>query len=212
MALSNYSGLQASVASWLNRSDLTSRIPDFITLAETRLNRTLRLRVMEEETAIPVAAGVRTFPLPTGFLEPLELWRPEGQLRVALRYLAPSQIEVDSLAGRVYFWTITGANVEFERPTNQALSLTFRYLKSFALSDASPTNWLLTNHPDAYLAGALMEAYAGYLRDDQALGIWSARYDRAIAEINLQAGRSRSLTTLSTEIPAMRRYRRYDYR
>ena len=37
MALANYSDLQASVASFLHRDDLTSEIPDFIKLAEADL-------------------------------------------------------------------------------------------------------------------------------------------------------------------------------
>ena len=31
--------LKASVAEWLNRSDLTSKIPEFIALAERKFNR-----------------------------------------------------------------------------------------------------------------------------------------------------------------------------
>ena len=42
MALSNYSELQSAVADWLERGDLTARIPDFIRLAEVQLNRLLR--------------------------------------------------------------------------------------------------------------------------------------------------------------------------
>ena len=38
MALANYSDLQSAVAGWLNRTDLTSQIPDFIALAESKLD------------------------------------------------------------------------------------------------------------------------------------------------------------------------------
>jgi len=34
--------LKTNIADWLNRTDLTSVIPTFITLAEARLNRQLR--------------------------------------------------------------------------------------------------------------------------------------------------------------------------
>ena len=44
MALSTYTELKASVADWLNRTDLTSVIPDFIALAEAQIERTLRTR------------------------------------------------------------------------------------------------------------------------------------------------------------------------
>ena len=43
----NYATLQTEVADFLHRTDLTSAIPTFIQLAETKLNRILRLRAME---------------------------------------------------------------------------------------------------------------------------------------------------------------------
>ena len=46
MALSNYSQLKSSVADWLNRTDLTTAIVDFITLAEAQFNKEIRNRKM----------------------------------------------------------------------------------------------------------------------------------------------------------------------
>ena len=42
MAIATYTELKTSIASWLNRDDLTSVIPDFISLAEAGINRDLR--------------------------------------------------------------------------------------------------------------------------------------------------------------------------
>ena len=42
MALTTYTELKASVADWLNRTDLTSAIPDFITLAESKFKTELK--------------------------------------------------------------------------------------------------------------------------------------------------------------------------
>jgi hypothetical protein len=42
MAISTYTELQAAIPNWLGgRADLTLRIPEFITLCEAKLNRTL---------------------------------------------------------------------------------------------------------------------------------------------------------------------------
>jgi hypothetical protein len=46
--ITNYTDLKATVADYLARTDLTTQIPDFITLAENRLRRDLRLRQMIE--------------------------------------------------------------------------------------------------------------------------------------------------------------------
>ena len=45
MSLSTYSEIKTSIANYLNRDDLTSVIPDFISLTENRLDRELRVRV-----------------------------------------------------------------------------------------------------------------------------------------------------------------------
>ncbi len=44
MALSTYAELKTSIGDWLNRADLTAVIPDFISLAEAQVERTLRTR------------------------------------------------------------------------------------------------------------------------------------------------------------------------
>lgn len=45
--VNDYATLQAAVAAWLARADLTSQIPTFIQLAEADLNRQVRTRQMQ---------------------------------------------------------------------------------------------------------------------------------------------------------------------
>ena len=55
MAIGTYDELKTAVANWLDRDDLTDRIPEFISLAEARFNRVLRLRSMEtKQTGKPI--------------------------------------------------------------------------------------------------------------------------------------------------------------
>ena len=69
MALANYTDLKAAVASWMNRTDLTSAIPDFIALAEGRIARDMRLRSQVTETTLSTVAGTQTVALPDGIVE-----------------------------------------------------------------------------------------------------------------------------------------------
>lgn len=202
MAITTYDELQAAAANWLVRADLTARIPEFITLAESRLNRVLRSRLAEGEVALAATVGGRTIPLPAGFAEPLGLWlvRPEG--REALRFVEPSLLGASSLRGEPACWTVDGGAIAFERPCDQAYALLLRMLTNFRLSDAQPTNALLAECPDAYLFATLCEA-APFLRDAELAGAYEARLDRAVAEINAKAARSRSAVTLSTELAAV---------
>ena len=45
MAISTFAELKTAAANWLDRSDLTDRIPEFIALAEARFNRILRIGI-----------------------------------------------------------------------------------------------------------------------------------------------------------------------
>ncbi len=66
MSVDNYGELKTAIANWAERDDLTSRIPEFIALAEDRIALDLRVRPMETSADITISA--QTAALPTGFL------------------------------------------------------------------------------------------------------------------------------------------------
>ena len=69
MAIGTYAELKTAVANWLDRDDLTDRIPEFISLAEARMNRVLRIRLMEGKYTASTVAGQRNYALPTGYIQ-----------------------------------------------------------------------------------------------------------------------------------------------
>lgn len=154
MTITTYAGLQAAAANWLVRSDLTARIPEFISLAEARLNRVLRTRLAEAEVALTCPYGARKTALPAGYTEPLRVWIEDPAGRTELPFLEASLIGASSPRGRPGAWTIDGADLALDRPCDQTYALTLRLLRAFLLSDAQPTNALLTGAPDV-LAVAL---------------------------------------------------------
>jgi len=200
MSITTYGELQAAAANWLVRGDLTQRIPEFIALAESRLNRVLRARLAETEVALTATVGARTVPLPAGFAEPLALWIVTTAERQALWYIEPSLLGASSLRGRPCSWSVDGANLAFDRPCDQAYGLVLRMLARFALSDGQPTNSLLADYPDAYLFATLCEA-GPFLRDDALSAAYEARLERAVAEINTKDARARTPGPLATDIP-----------
>ena len=201
MAITTYAELQAAAANWLVRADLTARIPEFITLAEVRLNRSLRARRAEVEQALSATIGSRSIALPAGFAEPLALWivRPDGA-RCALRFVEPSLLALVSLRGEPAVWSIDAANLVFERVCDQAYGFTLRMLAKFQLSDATPTNALLADAPDAYLFATLCEA-APFLRDAELAQAYESKLEQAIADLNAKDARSRAPKALRTETP-----------
>jgi hypothetical protein len=64
MAINTYASLKTTIANYLNRSDLTSYIGDFISLTESRLNRELRVREMVNiDTSITTVASTQSYSL-----------------------------------------------------------------------------------------------------------------------------------------------------
>ena len=57
MAITTYATLQTAIANFLARSDLTAQIPDFITMAEARMNRELETRAQEKRSTATLVAG-----------------------------------------------------------------------------------------------------------------------------------------------------------
>lgn len=198
MALSNYAQLKAAVADWLERSDLSERTGDFVTLAESRLNRLLRLRSLETDQTLTATPGSRTIALPSGFREPVALWMEGEDGRQAMRFADPATLAVGNAVGRPRTWTVDGATVAFERPCDQAYGFTLRMVGRLALSDAQPSNAVLADYPDLYLFGALTEA-APYLRDAELLSLFAARFEAALGEARAKEARSRSLANLAVE-------------
>lgn len=200
MAITTYAELQAAAANWLVRGDLTARIPEFIALAETRLNRVLRTRLAETEVALVATVGARTIPLPAGFTEPLRVWLERADGREELPFLEASLIGASSLRGEPRAWAVDAATLRFDRPCAEAYPLTLRMLKAFQLSDAAPINGLLSEAPDVYLFATLSEA-GPFLRDGELANAYEAKLTRAIEELNTKDARSRAARTLGTELP-----------
>jgi len=209
VAIATYSDLQAAIASWLNRTDLTAQIPDFITLAEARMMRKLRLRLFEQEAAVNTTTSSRTVALPADYREPLNLWLNRGNGREALNFIPASVLETVTTPGAPLYWAIDGGNLAFERPCDQPYSITFRYIQKLALSALSPTNALLTAYPDAYLTAALAEA-SRFLKDADAAKLWDDKHNQVAHDIREQEERTNTLTTLHTEVAHLTRRRSFD--
>lgn len=207
MAITNYSELQAAAANWVVRSDMAARIPEFIALAETRLNRVLRKRQAEMDVSLTGVPSSRTIALPAAYSEALTLWitLPGSGGRTELNFIDPAALLTYVDVGQPYAWTIDGANLAFERPCDQVYAFTLRCIEKYALSDSAPTNSLLTDYPDVYLFATLAEA-GPFLRDDAFTTNFEGKLTRAIGEINAKDARSRAPQRLVTEPGQLQRF------
>jgi hypothetical protein len=186
MALTNYTSLKSSVASYLGRSDLTAQIPDFISLAELRLNRNLRIRQMLKTATATTTAADPTVGLPSDFLELRDIYIV-GNPRLTLSYLSPSAFSRDARAdeaGRPVFYTMSGAEFVLAPIPDTTYTLTMLYYaKPDALSDSNQSNVFMANAADALLYGALLEAEP-FLMNDARMTVWSQMFNNALTTLN----------------------------
>lgn len=192
MAITTYAELKTAVADWLNRSDLTTAIPNFIALAEAQMNRQIRHRKMVVRADATVAT--QYFAAPADWLETIRFQLNTNPI-TPLVYVTPEQMiedeQVYSTGGQPMFFTIVGQQFQvLPAPDDSYDAELMYYAKIPALSDAAPTNWLLTEAPDVYLYAALVQS-APYLKEDERTGVWAGLYQTLINDMKIADERAR---------------------
>jgi hypothetical protein len=185
MSFATYSDLKTSIAGYLARSDLTSQIPDFITFAENRLRRELRIRQMLKSVTTPTVSGDSTVELPADFLEIRDFVALTNPIQ-PLSYSSPSALSNDPRASEVGVpksYTILANEFLLSPPPDGIYTLRMLYFAAPAyLSSTNASNVFLNVAPDALLYASLIEAEP-YLMNDARINTWGTMYDRAIASL-----------------------------
>ncbi len=194
MAISTYSELNTAVANWLDRDDLTDRIPEFITLCEARFNRSLRIRAMETlDISVDTVSGTSTVALPTGYVQMRDINLITSPI-TQLQYLTPeimNRVHAGSNSGKPETYTIIANKILFGPTPDAVYDISMLYYKTFdALSDSAPTNWVITNAPDVYLYGTLLEAEP-FLMNDQRVQLWAMALTQSINTLQEQDNKDR---------------------
>jgi hypothetical protein len=192
MAITTYSELKTAIADWLNRDDLTSTIPNFIALAEAQMNRTIRHRKMV--TRSTATLDTPYFAVPSDWLENIRFLLNTNPV-TPLLYVTPEQMiedqQVYSSSGQPLFFTMVGQQFEvLPTPDSSYSAELLYYAKIPSLSDVAPTNWLLTESPDIYLYGALVQS-APYLKEDERVQLWASLYQKLHDDMLLADERAR---------------------
>ena len=185
MAITTYAELQTAVANWLNRSQATAMIPDFITLTEERMNRALRVREMETALAATTISSA-AISVPANTIGVKTLW-VTGYERNPLRVQNYVSLLQKGTSGLPTGYAWQGSNFYFDGAGEVKGVL---YSNIPALSAANTTNWLLTAHPSAYLRGALSEAF-NWTRNAPERDYWNALFEKSLADIHMNDQRSR---------------------
>lgn len=196
MDLTTYTGLKAAVASFLSRADLTDAIPGFITLAETQVRRRFG-KMAAEGKSVPrrlyqradgtFDASEEFVAVPTRFVGPRTLILDATPI-IELDYLTPETF-TRTKKERVYasgdnpeFYTVIGGEFQILPIPATSFTAEINFLQMpAALSATVASNWLLEDHPDIYLYGALLQS-APFLDHDSRLGTWGTLFTKGIED------------------------------
>ena len=194
MALTTYSELKSAIANWLDRDDLTSVIPDFISLAEHQMERSVRHYKMVERSSGVLDSQYSA--VPADWLETIRFGISSGDThRLEMASLDDLMVRRErgvNTAGRPKYFAHVGQTIElFPTPDATYTTELVYYQKIPALSDSQTTNWLLGDAPDAYLYGALMQA-APYLGEDERVTVWNSLYNAAVASLNAASEKTKN--------------------
>ena len=207
MSISTYADLKTKVASWGRRagnSTFVAEVPDIITLAEARLNR--ELPAVETDTTLTGTINDRRIDISAvSMVEPIALFLAETGLdERQVFFKADGTFPYLYTSGRPRFVAVDGTYLDFDCPLDSAYPFRLRSRNRFSLSDANPTNWLLTNHPDVYLAASLMWG-AGYREDWPNGSAFKAILDEGIPSVrNIIAQSKRGVLTVDPGLTAGR--------
>jgi hypothetical protein len=186
VTITSYATLQAAIADTLNRDDLTSAIPMFIRLAESRIDRDLRHWRMEKRSVAELDTQYSA--IPADFLQPIRLQLTGGSTSEVSPISTAQMLQLrgdrEDQTGRPVHYALTAGGIElFPTPDETYNASLVYYSRIPALSDSNATNWLLTEAPDVYLYGALVHS-APFLKDDVRIQVWEALHAQGIDRLN----------------------------
>lgn len=203
--ITSYATLQSEALDWMERAGQSGNAPTWVQLAEAKLNR--EIPAIETDATLTGVVGSNAIDISSlSMAQPIALFlaetgRDERKIDPAMEGTFP----VSATSGRPSQWSIDGSNINFDRPLDSDYPFRFRYRQKLSLATSDP-NWLLTNHPDVYLAATMMWG-AGYNENWSNGQIWKAILDEAIPQIRNQIAQSRrAVLRVDTALAGSRSY------
>lgn len=190
MPFDTYPDLKTEVLAWLERSSDTtaqSLVAGWVSLAESELRQKMRfLRVGKGQTveqAFVLAAEYVDLPSDCIGVGALRL---NSGVKNSLLFLGADSMDartdLTNKTGSPLYFGLQGGRLRILPSPDTDYESTLTYFSLPSLSDAAPTNWLLTNYPKVYLKAVLAEAHEYYF-DTNRSNACLADVDRMLNDI-----------------------------
>lgn len=197
MAALDYDGIISMVQDRLNRTDLDSYVPNFITRLEDEINARLAAEpIRPMEVIYTLSSSSATIAIPSDMIDVIKLQASDGTDTWTMSRLDPAdlnekdfyatralpyRIEYDS--DKVQYYAIIGSNIRLGTTPDTSLDYTlYCYQKVPAITSSNTTNWITESHSNVYEFGVLAHA-AKQTRDDEYMQMNSALFDAAFASM-----------------------------
>lgn len=183
MAIPDYATLLLRVAAWLKpnttlESAEVTLMADYVALAETHFNMTIRHPRMKAISSLSFVSGVASVPADLLDVEFI------GMTQSPFTEIFPGNVDPIAVSSGYnlsniptkYEWV--GEQFILDAPATISASL--RYRPSLTpLSDVATTNWLLEHFPGLYLFRSVLEGDTRFM-DTEQLDVINARYEQAM--------------------------------
>lgn len=196
-ALTSYDELVTTIGLYMNRSDLTDIIPSFVATCEAEMNRRLALkpvRPMHVRSTLSLSSEYIAAPVDILDIDEMEVagyWQvlstsPQNMARMKedlTAYLAQLQgVYGTSLVPPKYYAQVGAQLRLFPAPEVSFTADIVYWERLSALTSDNQSNWLLEDHPDAYLTGVLSYGYA-YEKNPESRDFWLNLFDTVMEKV-----------------------------
>jgi hypothetical protein len=174
MPLGTFAELKAAAISYCGRNDVLPELDSMIAQVESELYANngaqvsgftpvlLRIREMDTKGTDTLSTSSRYLALPSSFEEMrnFRIWNDGENIDdTDLDFKSPGQMTIRRGTGRPWYFGVT-SQFEFDVVPDIAYTVEYQYYaKLTPLSDANPTNAVLTNYPFIYLNGLMSKIY-----------------------------------------------------
>jgi len=180
-------GLKDSISSRLDRTFDDDDLTDFIYLAEREMERVLPVAARETSTTLAVTG--QSAALPIDFKAVRHITVGTG---APLSLGAAAVVGNEQRTGCPVSYAIIAQQIWFAPVPTGTQSATLVYERKIpALTESSPSNWVLQSHPDAYFYGALVQA-SDFIEDPTKIGRYRTMFETVLGQIVEESERYRN--------------------
>jgi len=189
-----YLELRTALAGYLHRSDLASEIIEFITRAEQRIGRDVRILENRVQATVTPVSGVAA--KPTRFAEMRRVSTGAAASMKILRPVSPSQARHFGTSGESLAFYISDSIYLLPAADTDIDIDYYEFPEPLVGAADGATRPILTRYENLYIDAAMAEASL-FIQDYEAYQLWAQRYVAEVGQANQAANQAYTPVTSS---------------